>query len=69
MSEFVEIVGWVVIGAFIIVIVALLYMLPLYFLWNWLMPNLFGITKITLWQSLGLLLLTGILFRSSTRCK
>ena len=65
----VEAIGWVVTGAIIIAVIALLYMLPVYFLWNWLMPNLLGIGRITLLESLGLLLLTGLLFRRSGRCK
>lgn len=32
------------------------------FLWNWLMPTLFGLTTITFWQALGLLILSKILF-------
>ena len=31
-------------------------------LWNWLMPGLFGWHMITLWQALGLLVLSKILF-------
>jgi hypothetical protein len=31
-------------------------------LWNWLMPNLFGLHLITYWQALGLLILAKILF-------
>lgn len=31
-------------------------------LWNWLMPELFGLPQITFWQSAGLLLLCKILF-------
>jgi hypothetical protein len=31
-------------------------------LWNWLMPNLFGLHSITYWQALGLLCLCWILF-------
>jgi hypothetical protein len=33
-------------------------------LWNWLLPSLFGWRAITFWQSLGLLLLSRILFGS-----
>lgn len=33
-------------------------------LWNWLMPLLFGLTVITFWQSLGILVLSKILFGS-----
>lgn len=32
-------------------------------LWNWLMPVIFGITKITYWQAWGLVLLAHILFK------
>lgn len=32
-------------------------------LWNWLMPDLFGLRQITYWQSIGLLGLSWILFR------
>jgi len=31
-------------------------------LWNWLMPGLFGLHAITLWQAFGLLILSKILF-------
>jgi len=32
------------------------------FLWNWLMPAIFGLTAITFWQALGLLALSWLLF-------
>jgi hypothetical protein len=31
-------------------------------LWNWLMPAIFGLTTITFWQALGMLVLSWILF-------
>ena len=31
-------------------------------LWNWLLPELFGLTTITFWQALGILVLSKILF-------
>jgi len=33
-------------------------------LWNWLMPIIFGLPKVTFWQALGLQLLTTVLFTS-----
>ena len=45
--------------------VALVLGLPLMWLWNWIMPELFYLNTITFWQAVGLNLLTGILFRSS----
>ena len=32
-------------------------------LWNWLMPDIFGLKKITYWQAWGLLVLCSILFK------
>lgn len=34
-------------------------------LWNWLMPDIFGLATITVWQALGLMLLTRLLFSGS----
>ena len=36
-------------------------------LWNWLMPDIFGIKEITYWQGLGMFLLSDILFKSNTK--
>jgi len=33
-----------------------------HYLWNWLMPNIFGLHTITFWQALGLMALSWILF-------
>lgn len=33
-------------------------------LWNWLMPEIFGLPSITYWQSVGLLLLSCIFFKN-----
>ena len=50
---------------FILFVFALLGSIPLYFLWNWLMPTIFGLKVITWFQAMGLLFLTSILFKSS----
>ena len=52
------------IGLVAIVIVLLGY--PLMLLWNWLMPNIFGLPEITFWQAIGLNFLSTILFKSTT---
>lgn len=49
----------------IVAIVSLILALPTMLLWNWLMPILFGLTKITFWQALGINIFTSILFKSS----
>jgi len=39
-----------------------LFSLLVFLLWNWLMPPIFGLTTITFFQALGLLILSKILF-------
>lgn len=53
----------------IVAVVGLITAIPLYFLWNWLMPTIFGVKTITFFQALGLNLLAGILFRNSYSSK
>lgn len=48
----------------IIAIVSLIIGLPIMFLWNWLMPIIFNLPKITFFQAVGLSILTGILFKA-----
>lgn len=47
-------------------IVAIILAFPVMWLWNWLMPTIFGLMEIGVNQALGLLLLSGFLFRSSS---
>jgi hypothetical protein len=49
----------------LIILIALLMTLPTMWLWNWLMPTIFGLIKIGFWQALGLNLLSGIFFQKS----
>ena len=49
----------------IAVVLALLIGGPLWLLWNWLMPAIFGLPHITFWQAVGLNLLSSILFKNS----
>lgn len=49
-----------------IVGVSVLLALPVMWLWNWLMPDLFGIKTVDFWQAFGLMLLSGMLFKSSS---
>jgi hypothetical protein len=52
----------------LVILLAILMAWPTMLLWNWLMPSIFGVIKITFWQALGINLLTGI-FRSSVNTK
>lgn len=56
-----------ILATFMLLFISVLITFPFMLLWNWLMPIIFGLTKITFWQSLGLLILSGMLFRTSTK--
>lgn len=47
----------------LIVGAALLIGGPLWLLWNWLMPTIFGLPLITFWEAVGLNLMATILFK------
>jgi hypothetical protein len=58
---------YMLIGLGIVAIVALtavLISVPVWLLWNWLMPVIFGLKTITWLPALGLSVLCGALFRS-----
>ena len=46
--------------------VSVVLSIPVLLLWNWLIPTIFGITKITLGQAWGISLLCGLLFGQSS---
>jgi hypothetical protein len=52
----------------LVVLLDILMAWPTMLLWNWLMPTIFGVIKITFWQALGINLLTGI-FTSNVNTK
>lgn len=66
MDKFIAAVGTavVVVGGF--VLLALVLSLPVMWLWDWLMPELFGLKEITLFQAWGLNFLCSLLFKSHT---
>ena len=66
MTKAIEIMGISAIVILFICGIAVFLTVPTYYLWNWLCPKLFGLPRITLLESLGLLLLTSFLFRSSS---
>ena len=53
----------------LIFIVGLLIMFPTMWLWNWLMPELFHLPTITIWQAWGLNVLCSLLFKSNITTK
>lgn len=53
----------------VLIFMALIWAIPTYFLWNWLMPDLFNLGVITIWQAIGINILSGILFKSTNKTK
>ena len=43
--------------------------IPIWLLWNWLMPLIFGVTKLTLIQAWGVTFLSSLLFKSHASSK
>ena len=50
----------------LVVIFSLLCALPVMWLWDWLMPTIFNLKEITLFQAWGLSALCGLLFKNNT---
>tara|TARA_Y100000310_G_scaffold13493_1_gene13719 strand:- start:3746 stop:3961 length:216 start_codon:yes stop_codon:yes gene_type:complete len=54
-----------IVGIAIAAGVSLLAAVPTMLLWDWLMPQLFGLGEITFWQAWGLNWFAAILFKTS----
>lgn len=52
----------------LVLVVAALLTIPVWLLWNWVMPVL-GVAKLTLLQSWGMLMLCSVLFTPKTSSK
>lgn len=50
----------------LIVALSFLFALPVLFLWNAVMPDIFGLPEINFWQALCLTLLSNFLFKNSS---
>jgi len=57
-----KMVGWVIVGAITAAALAFVFGYFIMLLWNWLMPELFGLTTITFWQAFGITLLARLIF-------
>ncbi len=66
MNRFINI---IVVSVAYLFFVAALMSLPVMLLWDWLMPQIFGLKEITWFQAWGLMFLCGLLFRSNTSKK
>jgi hypothetical protein len=61
-----NIIGTIIGFVAIVVALSALLSLPVMWLWDWLMPELFGLKTITWAQAWGLMVLCGMLFKSHT---
>ena len=59
-----KIVGLVLLGVAAAVGIGFLLGLGVMYLWNWLMPVIFGLPEIDYWQAVGLFILCHLLFKS-----
>ena len=57
----IEIAGILIFGAIAITLLAFLFGYVIMWLWNWLMPEIFGLTTLTYWQAVGLFILLKLL--------
>lgn len=67
-GKFGAIAGWIILGAIAIIGFALLFGFALMHLWNWLMPELFGLGLINYWQAVGVFVLAKMLFGGFGSC-
>lgn len=56
-----QIVGMIIFGAIAIAGLAILFGFIIMWLWNWLMPLIFGLPTLTYWQAVGLFILFKLL--------
>lgn len=58
----IRLVGWVLFGVAAAAMFALVFGIVVMLLWNWLMPDIFGVTSITYLQAFGLVILAKLIF-------
>lgn len=69
MEKFINTLIIVMVYLVTLLFVVLLLSWPFQLLWNWLMPTIFGLTKITILQAGGLLFLSGFIFKDKVQTK
>lgn len=69
MENFLKLVVLALAGFVAVILISLLFGFPTMWLWNYLMPELFGLKVISFWQAVGLNVLCGIMFKSNTTIK
>ena len=69
MEKFITGLGVFTVTLGIILLASFITAYPAMLLWNWLMPTIFGLTTLTFWQTLGLIILAHIIFPKSSSNK
>ena len=54
--------GYILLGVIGVVLLSAVFGYFVMHLWNWLMPDIFGLKMITFWQAFGLILLARLIF-------
>ena len=62
----VEGIGNFVLGILLLILFCCIMAIPTWLLWNWLMPQIFGLPQINLLEAFGILILCKILFKSKS---
>lgn len=62
--QWVKIICYVFLGIASVIALGFLFGLLIKLLWNWLMPELFGLKEISYWQGIGIFILARIIFGS-----
>lgn len=65
MRDFAEVLTIILGGVFIVVFFAILSAVPVWLLWNAVVPDIFGLPEISLLQGLALSILSSCLFKST----
>ena len=65
MDVVVKLLGGLLYTVIITIAIGLLLSLPVFWLWNGILPDLFGFKQITWMEAWGLMILSGLLFKSS----
>jgi len=64
MDKFITAIGATVVVVGGLILLSLVLSLPVMWLWDWLMPTIFGLKEITLLQAWGLNFLCSLLFKN-----
>lgn len=64
MFEFGKLLGAAIVVLGTVILLSFVLCLPVMWIWNWIMPELFGLATVTWTQAWGLNLLCGLLFRA-----